>query len=105
MGHIERRLDKLGLTLPTPLVPPGNFGLVKVHNGLAYISGHGPFNGSTLLVQGLVGRDLTMDEAYEAARMTALSMLASRISRPRRCSRENGLLGALGCSNRVGCAG
>jgi len=77
MGHIERRLDKLGLTLPTPLVPPGNFELVKVHNGLAYISGHGPFNGATLLVQGLVGRDLTMDEAYEAARMTALSMLAS----------------------------
>jgi hypothetical protein len=57
MGRIESRLDELGLTLPAPLVPPGNFQLVKVHDGLAYITGHGPFDGSTPLVQGLVGRD------------------------------------------------
>ncbi len=77
MARIERRLDSLGLTLPKPLTPPGNFQLVKVHNGLAYIAGHGPFDGPTPLVQGLVGRDLTVDEGYQAARMTALSMLAS----------------------------
>ncbi len=77
MARIERRLDALGLALPAPLMPPGNFQLVKVHNGLAYIAGHGPFDGPTPLVQGLVGRDLTVDEAYRAARMTALSMLAS----------------------------
>jgi enamine deaminase RidA (YjgF/YER057c/UK114 family) len=77
VGRIESRLDELGLTLPTPLTPPGTFQLVKVHNGLAYIAGHGPFDGPTPLVQGLVGRDLTVDEGYEAARLTALSMLAS----------------------------
>lgn len=77
MGRIESRLDELGLTLPAPLAPPGNFQLVKVHNGLAYIAGHGPFDGSTPLVQGLVGRDLDVDEAYQAARLTALSILAS----------------------------
>jgi enamine deaminase RidA (YjgF/YER057c/UK114 family) len=77
MARIEGRLESLGLTLPAPLAPPGNFQLVKVHNGLAYIAGHGPFDGPTPLVQGLVGRDLTVDEAYQAARMTALSMLAS----------------------------
>jgi enamine deaminase RidA (YjgF/YER057c/UK114 family) len=77
MGQVERRLDELGLTLPTPLIPPGNFQLIKVHDGLAYIAGHGPFHGATPLVQGLIGRDLTVDEAYEAARLTALSILAS----------------------------
>lgn len=77
MGRIESRLDELGLTLPAPLVPPGNFQLVKVHDGLAYIAGHGPFDGSTPLVQGLVGRDLDVDEAYQAARQTGLSILAS----------------------------
>jgi enamine deaminase RidA (YjgF/YER057c/UK114 family) len=77
VGRIESRLDELGLTLPTPLTPPGTFHLVKVHNGLAYIAGHGPFDGPTPLVHGLVGRDLTVDEGYEAARLTALSMLAS----------------------------
>ena len=77
MGKIETRLDELGLTLPAPTVPPGNYELVKVHAGLAYIAGHGPFDGPTPLVQGVVGRELTLDEGYQAARMTALSMLAS----------------------------
>jgi hypothetical protein len=77
VGRIETRLNELGVTLPEPLVPPGNFQLVKIHDGLAYIAGHGPFDGPTPLVQGLVGRDLNVDEAYEAARMTALSILVS----------------------------
>jgi enamine deaminase RidA (YjgF/YER057c/UK114 family) len=74
---IEEKLEQLGLALPAPLVPPGNFQLVKVHAGLAYVAGHGPFDGATVLAEGLVGRDLTLDEAYEAARLTALSILAS----------------------------
>jgi hypothetical protein len=74
---IETKIGDMGLRLPAPLVPPGNFQLVKVHAGLAYIAGHGPFDGGRLLVQGHVGRDLTVDEAYDAARLTALSILAS----------------------------
>src|SRR5215213_6848686 len=74
---IEEKLGAMDLTLPAPLVPPGTFELVKVHGGLAYIAGHGPFDGTTPLVQGMVGRDLTLDEAYAAARLTALSILAS----------------------------
>jgi enamine deaminase RidA (YjgF/YER057c/UK114 family) len=81
MGRIESRLDELGLTLPAPLRPPPgvsfNFQSVKVHDGLAYIAGHGPFDGPTPLMQGLVGRDLTVEQGYEAARMCGLSMLAS----------------------------
>ena len=74
---IEAKVQQMGLALPVPLVPPGNFQLVKVHAGLAYVAGHGPFDGATPLVQGLVGRDLTLEEGYEAARLTALSILAS----------------------------
>lgn len=74
---IEDRLAEMGLVLPAPLEPPGNFQLVKVHGGLAYVAGHGPFDGSTALMTGLIGRDLTLDEGYEAARLTALSILAS----------------------------
>lgn len=77
MSRIETRLDELGLSLPTPLEPPGNFELVSLHGGLAYIAGHGPFDGATPLVRGVVGRDLTADEGYRAARLTALSILAS----------------------------
>jgi enamine deaminase RidA (YjgF/YER057c/UK114 family) len=75
--RIEAKLEAMGLILPAPLVPPGNFELVTVHGDLAYVAGHGPFDGSTLLVEGLVGRDLTIDQAYEAARLTTLSILAS----------------------------
>ena len=74
---IEAKLEMLGLSLPAPLVPPGNFQLVKLHGGLAYIAGHGPFDGSTLLVEGLIGRDLTVEQGYDAARLTALSILSS----------------------------
>ena len=77
MGTIETRLAQLGLTLPAALVPPGNFQLVKVHRGLAYISGHGPFDGATLLMEGVIGRDLTQEQGYEAARLTALCIIAS----------------------------
>jgi enamine deaminase RidA (YjgF/YER057c/UK114 family) len=75
--QIEDKLEAMGLSLPAPLVPPGTFKLVKVHGGLAYVAGHGPFDGTTPLVQGLVGRDLTLDQGYDAAQLTALSMLAS----------------------------
>lgn len=75
--QIDAKLEAIGITLPAALVPPGNFELVKVHRGLAYVAGHGPFDGPTPLVQGLVGRDLTLEQGYQAARQTALSILAS----------------------------
>ena len=78
--RIEEKLEALGLRLPAPFAAAGrefNFRLVKVHGGLAYIAGHGPFDGSTPLVQGRLGDDLTVEQGYEAARLTALAILAS----------------------------
>lgn len=77
MGRIEARLEELGLALPAPMNPPGNFRLIKIHSGIAYVAGHPPIDGSTVLVEGVVGRDLTVEEGYEAARLTGLSILAS----------------------------
>jgi len=57
--------------------PPGNFELVTVHAGIVYVAGHAPIEGGTLLVQGAVGSDLTLDEGYRAARLTGLSIIAS----------------------------
>jgi enamine deaminase RidA (YjgF/YER057c/UK114 family) len=59
------------------MAPPGNFKLINVHSGVAYIAGHPAISGTTVLVYGAVGRDLTVDEGYDAARLTALSILAS----------------------------
>jgi enamine deaminase RidA (YjgF/YER057c/UK114 family) len=77
MGQIEESLAARGLSLPQALVPPGNFTPVRIHNGIGYIAGHGPFDGHTPLAQGVIGRDLTREEGYDAARLTALSIFAS----------------------------
>jgi enamine deaminase RidA (YjgF/YER057c/UK114 family) len=77
MGRIEDRLEELGLELPAPMEPPGNFELVTVHGGVAYIAGHAPIDGSEVLVQGAVGADLTLEDGYRAARLTGLSILSS----------------------------
>ena len=77
MGRIEARLRELGLVLPAPMKPPGNFELVKVHGGIGYIAGHPAVDGSTVLVEGVVGRDLTLEQGYDAARLAGLAILAS----------------------------
>ena len=81
MGAIEDRLAGLGLTLPAPpAAPPGitlPFEYVRIHGGLAYVSGHGPLDGDRVLLTGSVGAEVTVEQGYEAARATALSMLAS----------------------------
>jgi enamine deaminase RidA (YjgF/YER057c/UK114 family) len=78
---IEDRLAEMGLELPAPLVAPSGMRLpyesVRVDEGLAYVSGHGPFDGDRQLFSGRVGADLSVEQAYDAARATGLSMLAS----------------------------
>ena len=59
------------------MLPPGNFKLVNLHAGVAYIAGHPAISGRDILVHGVVGGDLTLEEGYEAARLTGLSIVAS----------------------------
>jgi YjgF/chorismate_mutase-like, putative endoribonuclease len=83
MARIESKLAALGLVLPAPLkAPPGvvlPFAMVRVVDTRAIVSGHGPQNadGSLALPLGKVGTDLTIEEGYAAARLTALAILAS----------------------------
>jgi enamine deaminase RidA (YjgF/YER057c/UK114 family) len=81
--RIEQRLTELGLELPAAMEsPPGlvlPFPWVRLWEGRAYVSGHGPLlpDGRLWTARGKVGADLTEQEAYEAARATALAVLAS----------------------------
>lgn len=83
MGSIEQRLRELGYTLPPPLDPPPGivlpFEFVRVVGDQAWASGHGPqaADGSIAQPLGKVGDTVTEQQGYEAARLTALSMLAS----------------------------
>jgi enamine deaminase RidA (YjgF/YER057c/UK114 family) len=103
VGAIEDRLTELGLTLPAPFAPPPGvefkFDLVRVHDGLAYISGHLPVDGDRVLVQGKVDADVSVKEAHEAARLTGLSILASLKQELGDLDRVTGWVKALGLVN------
>ena len=82
MSRVDDRIRELGLTLPPPLVPPAGvtlpFRSVHVVGTLAYVAGHGPQAADgTLALTGKLGRDLDVEQGYAAARLTALSILAS----------------------------
>ena len=83
MARIEEKLRALGLVLPPPLKPP--FGLVlpfqfvRVVGRRALIAWHGPQDpdGSVASPRGKVGKDLTVEQGYHAAKLTALAILGS----------------------------
>ena len=73
---IAERLTQLQLTIPPVFPPVGNYVGCVVVGDMVYVGGHGPVDGDTV-VRGKVGTDVSLDEARNAARMTALSMLAT----------------------------
>ena len=103
MGQVEDRLDELGLSLPAPFAPPPGvefkFDLVRVQGGLAYVSGHLPVDGDRVLAQGKVDADVSVEDAYEAARLTGLSILASLKQELGELDRVTGWVKALGLVN------
>ena len=103
MGRIDDRLSELGLELPQPFAaPPGvefKFDLVRVSGSVAHVSGHLPTDGAEVLVQGKVGDDLTVEQGYEAARLTGLAVLASLKQELGELDRVTGWVKALGLVN------
>ena len=56
--------------------PIGNFVNVRFSGNTAYISGQGPFDDSGKLITGKVGKDLNLEQAYDAARRVGISILS-----------------------------
>jgi enamine deaminase RidA (YjgF/YER057c/UK114 family) len=83
MAEIEAKLQALGLQLPAPVRLPVNvvlkFPWVRRHGNRAFVSGHGALaqDGSLAEPRGKVGEDLTLEQGYQSARLTALAILAS----------------------------
>ena len=83
MAKIEERLSAFGLVLPPPVKPPAGvklpFQFVRLVGHRALISGHGPQNpdGSLAAPFGKLGREVSLEQGYAAARLTALSILGS----------------------------
>ena len=73
---IDERLESLGIRLPDPPPPAGNYRPVVVRAGLGFVSGQVPFRNGALLYPGRVGLELTPEEAKEATKVAALNVLA-----------------------------
>ena len=71
----EERLRALGLTLPPPPKPAAYYLPYKRAGSQLMVSGQIAVRGGALVREGLVGRDLTLEEAQECARVCALNVL------------------------------
>lgn len=74
----EERLQELGIELPPPPEPMANYVRAKQVGNLLFVAGHGPARSADgTRFTGKVGRELTLEEGYQAARLTGLNLLAS----------------------------
>jgi enamine deaminase RidA (YjgF/YER057c/UK114 family) len=72
----ETNLKEKGITLIPPPSPIANYiNAVRVGN-LLYLSGRGPWKPDGTYITGKVGKDLTIEQGYAAARLTAISHLS-----------------------------
>ncbi|MDE1820558.1 MAG: RidA family protein [Euryarchaeota archaeon] len=73
----EEALRLRKIELPPPPAPKGAYAPVVVHGGEAWVSGMLPLRDGQLLAKGLVGSDVTVERAKEAARLAALNSLSA----------------------------
>ena len=73
----EHRLKELGIVLPEVAAPVAAYIQAVQVDKLVYTSGQIPFVKGQLIYKGVVGKDLTLEEGYEAARVCVLNALAA----------------------------
>ena len=97
----EASLERLGIQLYDPPARVGNYvGAVRTGN-LVYVAGHGPRLPEGGYVIGKVGRDLDLEQAQHAARLTMIDILSSlraevgNLNRVSRIVKVTGLINAV----------
>ena len=77
MSSPEKNLVDKNIVLPKAPKPVANYVTSVLLGDVLYVSGHGPAPLEGVKTTGKVGRDLTTEEGYQAARRTGLSILAT----------------------------
>ena len=102
MAIVEKRIQELGITLPESPQPIANYVPTVRTGNLLFVAGLGPAarpDGTT--PNGKVGKDLTQEEGYEAARLVGVNLLArlkSSLGDLDRVSRIVKLLSMVNCA-------
>jgi enamine deaminase RidA (YjgF/YER057c/UK114 family) len=76
MSDIEKKLQELGLTLPEATLPAANYVPCTVAGGMVFVSGQLPMQGGKPQFIGKVGRDYSIEQGQECARICGLNILA-----------------------------
>ena len=76
MSEIENKIKELNIKLPDPKPPVGAYVATKIVGKLLFISGQVSIDKNTKLITGKIGKDLNLDEGYEAAKRCGLSIVA-----------------------------
>jgi enamine deaminase RidA (YjgF/YER057c/UK114 family) len=72
----ENKLTELGLTLPLPPAPVATYIPAVRVGDLLFLSGVLPFRGGQVEFRGKLGKELTVDQGYDASRLALLNALA-----------------------------
>ena len=95
----EQRLEKMGLKLPEVPVPVANYVPWRFAGNLLYLSGQGPKRADGTYKIGRLGRDMSVEEAYQEARLTGLNLLAAAKAATGDLSRIEAVIKLLGMVN------
>jgi enamine deaminase RidA (YjgF/YER057c/UK114 family) len=77
MSKVEDKLKELGHTLPGQGTPGGNYVPAVTTGNLVYTAGHTARRPDGTIIAGKLGADLTVEDGYEGAKITALNLLGS----------------------------
>ncbi len=99
--NADHRLEMLGLTLPPPAVPIGNYRPYRLVGNLLFLSGVGPRHPDGSITTGKVGGELTVEQGYEAARLCGLNQLVSIVDALGSLDRVEVMVKVLGMVNAV----
>jgi enamine deaminase RidA (YjgF/YER057c/UK114 family) len=97
----DQRLADLGLTLPSPPKPIGNYVPFRLAGNLLFLSGVGPRRADETMISGKVGADLTVEQGYEAAKLCGINLLVNMIAAVGTLERVDTILKVLGMVNAV----
>ncbi len=74
---IEERLKTLGIRLPPVPLPAANYVPAMISGGLVFVSGQVPKENEELRFVGKLGRDFSVEQGQQAARLCAINILAN----------------------------
>ena len=97
----EQTLKQRGIVLPDLPSPKGTYVPAVLHNGVLYLSGQGPLLENGEFACGIVGRDFTLEQAYQHARRTGLVLLSAARATLGSLDRVERVLNVYGMVNAV----